>query len=153
MKWVTCLGGIICCTYLEPATCSEKKTQSKELHNKPVHLAKGEPRKVIDFVNKAVDMSGRGLHTKSNPFGVEIKISGLRPGEVLHEVCPYESLCTPLNGIPGFLIPTETENGRVDHSLLMNSFKTAFALYDEDTLHDLLIGEVPQSSDKFLQTA
>ena len=125
----------------------------KELHNKPVHLAKGEPRKVIDFVNKAVDMSGRGLHTKSNPFGVEIKISGLRPGEVLHEVCAYEDLCTPLNGIPGFLIPTETENGRVDHSLLMKSFKTAFALYDEDTLHDLLVGEVPQCSDKILQTA
>lgn len=49
-------------------------------------LDMGEPVRIYDLANQIVNLSGLNLKNKSNPQGdIEIKITGLRPGEKLYE--------------------------------------------------------------------
>lgn len=124
-----------------------------DLHVRPVHLSKGAPRKVMDFVNQVVDMTGKGVRTETNPFGVEIKFSGLRPGEKLHEKCACEGRCTPLAGNPDILVPIEPVRASVEHGLMMTNFRTALELYDETALRNLLVSDATEAEGDVLQTA
>lgn len=49
-------------------------------------LDMGEPVKIIDLAKKMIQLSGLTVKSKENPAGdIEIKFSGLRPGEKLYE--------------------------------------------------------------------
>ncbi|WP_416560466.1 polysaccharide biosynthesis protein [Limnohabitans sp. yimb22184] len=49
-------------------------------------LDMGEPVKIIDLAKRMVELSGLGLKDEANPAGdIEIRITGLRPGEKLYE--------------------------------------------------------------------
>ena len=49
-------------------------------------LDMGERVKIKDFVNKMIKLSGLSIKDDNNPTGeIEVKITGLRPGEKLHE--------------------------------------------------------------------
>ena len=49
-------------------------------------LDMGEPIKIIDLAERMIKLSGLSLKSKNNPSGdLEIKITGLRPGEKLFE--------------------------------------------------------------------
>ena len=77
-------------------------------------LDMGKPICIKDLVIKLIKLSGLQLKNDSNPNGdIEIKITGLRPGEKL-----YEEL----------LIDAETEN--TDHPLIFRA-KENFILMDE----------------------
>ena len=77
-------------------------------------LDMGKPICIKDLVIKLIKLSGLQLKDDSNPNGdIEIKITGLRPGEKL-----YEEL----------LIDAETEN--TDHPLIFRA-KENFILMDE----------------------
>lgn len=126
---------------------------SDQLHARPAHLSKGEPRKVMDFVNKVVDMSGKGLRTESNPYGVEIKFCGLRPGEELHESNGASASCTPLDDNPNILMAMPAVEPTVEHGLLMKRFKSGLDQHDENALRRLLGGSYSKAEEKVLQTA
>lgn len=126
---------------------------SDTLHANPVHLSKGEPRKVMGFVNKVIDMTGKGVRSDSNPYGVDVRFSGLRPGEMLHETCACEDRCKPLDVNPDFLLAEETNPSSVEHGLLMKSFTIALEQYDEDALRHLLATSKADISKEVLQTA
>lgn len=126
---------------------------SDRLHAQPAHLCKGEPRRVMDFVNKVVDMSGKGMFSESNPFGVEIKFSGLRPGEVLHEECHASRNCTALEANPNLLMASQPEISSVEHGLLMKGVKAGLEQHDEDALRRLLHLDRDKTTEKVLQSA
>lgn len=49
-------------------------------------LNMGEPVKIFDLARRMIEMSGRTVRDRNNPEGdIEIKITGLRPGEKLYE--------------------------------------------------------------------
>ena len=49
-------------------------------------LDMGEPVKIYDLAKQMIRLSGLSLKDSSNPYGdIEIKITGLRPGEKLYE--------------------------------------------------------------------
>ena len=49
-------------------------------------LDMGEPVKIVDLAKRMIELSGLGLKDESNPNGdIEIKVTGLRPGEKLYE--------------------------------------------------------------------
>jgi len=49
-------------------------------------LEMGNPVKIVDLARKLILLSGKSLKDEENPSGdIEILVSGLRPGEKLHE--------------------------------------------------------------------
>jgi FlaA1/EpsC-like NDP-sugar epimerase len=49
-------------------------------------LDMGEPVRIYDLATRVVELSGLSLRTEKNPLGdIEIKVTGLRPGEKLYE--------------------------------------------------------------------
>jgi FlaA1/EpsC-like NDP-sugar epimerase len=49
-------------------------------------LDMGEPVRIMDLAKRMVELSGLGLKDESNPAGdIEIRVTGLRPGEKLYE--------------------------------------------------------------------
>ena len=127
---------------------------AEAIHNKPVHLSKGEPQRVMDFVEKAIKMTGKGMRSEDNPSGVEVKFCGLRPGEVMHERCPFQRRYKPFCNNSNLLMSNEPAECSVEHGFLMNSFSSALVQYDEDALHHLLANSFDDvASNKVLQTA
>ena len=57
----------------------------------------GEPVKIIDLAKQMINLSGLKLKDEKNPDGeIEIKLTGLRPGEKLYEelLIDYKSIPT-----------------------------------------------------------
>lgn len=123
-----------------------------DLHARPAHLSKGMPRQIMEFVTKVIDMTGKGVRSEDNPFGVEVRFSGLRPGEELHETCPCSEHCIPLGANPNLLMAQDSSPAAVEHALLMQSFTTAMEQHDEAALRHLL-QPTPKPADKVLQSA
>ncbi|MCF2871340.1 polysaccharide biosynthesis protein [Octadecabacter sp. G9-8] len=48
-------------------------------------LDMGKPMKIVDVARRMVEMSGASVQSPDNMGGIEIKITGLRPGEKLYE--------------------------------------------------------------------
>ncbi|MDC0739701.1 polysaccharide biosynthesis protein [Cognatishimia sp. SS12] len=123
------------------------------LHAQPAHMCKGTPRKVMDFVHKVVDLSGKGLRSDANPFGVDVKFCGLRPGEALHETCDAEKFCTPLAANPDLLLAPKPDISILDHNLALKAFREAIANFDEDALRAMLNPGVSARKEPLLQSA
>ena len=61
-------------------------------------LDMGDPILIKDIAKKLIQLSGKTIKTKDNPSGdIEIKITGLRPGEKLHEELLVDSNASPTN--------------------------------------------------------
>ncbi|SMX45203.1 polysaccharide biosynthesis protein [Octadecabacter ascidiaceicola] len=48
-------------------------------------LDMGKPMRIIDIARRMIEMSGATVQSPTNPGGIEIKVTGLRPGEKLYE--------------------------------------------------------------------
>ena len=48
-------------------------------------LDMGNPVKILDLAKRMIEISGGTFKTSTNPNGIEIKVTGLRPGEKLYE--------------------------------------------------------------------
>ena len=59
-------------------------------------LDMGDPILIKDIAKKLIQLSGKTIKTEDNPYGdIEIKITGLRPGEKLHEELLVDSNASP----------------------------------------------------------
>ena len=48
-------------------------------------LDMGEPMRIIDIAKRMIEMSGATVQSPTNPGGIKVKVTGLRPGEKLYE--------------------------------------------------------------------
>ncbi len=59
-------------------------------------LDMGDPILIKDIAKKLIQLSGKTIKTEDNPYGdIEIKITGLRPGEKLHEELLVDANASP----------------------------------------------------------
>jgi len=106
-------------------------------------LEMGKPIKIYDLAKKMIHLSGLEVKDESNPGGdIEIKITGLRPGEKL-----YEELLIGDNvsGTDNPLIMRAQEDMLVWDELepILNGLAIAIADCDHEQLRKLLIQAVP----------
>ena len=107
-------------------------------------LDMGEPVKIKDLAQKMIKLSGLEIKNVSNPNGdIEIKCTGLRPGEKL-----YEELLVGDDS-------SETDNSRIMRAKedmllwselkpLLDRLKHEIDVYDQEKIRNLLIRLVPE---------
>jgi FlaA1/EpsC-like NDP-sugar epimerase len=107
-------------------------------------LDMGEPLRIVDLAKKMIRLSGLQVKDESNPNGdIEIKYTGLRPGEKL-----YEELLIGDNVL-------ETDNQMIMRAqedmlawnelrLILDKLKVAIDDCDQKKLRELLIKAVPE---------
>jgi len=106
-------------------------------------LDMGEPVRILDLAQKMIRLSGLRLKDKLNPNGdIEIKFTGLRPGEKL-----YEELLIGGNvsktGNPMILRAEEEMLAWGDLKLILDELELAVDSGDQGKLRQLLIKAVP----------
>lgn len=100
-------------------------------------LDMGDPVKVMDLARSMIEMSGLSERSDTNPDGdIEIRVTGLRPGEKL-----YEEL----------LIGSHVS--RSEHPRIMSSRENALSLARLEGLLGTLLGQCRQNSDIGMMSA
>jgi len=106
-------------------------------------LDMGKPVRILDLAQKMIRLSGLRLKDKLNPDGdIEVKFTGLRPGEKL-----YEELLIGGNvsetGNPMIMRATEEMLAWDDLKLILDGLEKAVDSGDQGKLRQLLIKAVP----------
>jgi FlaA1/EpsC-like NDP-sugar epimerase len=107
-------------------------------------LDMGKPVKIFDLAVKIIHLTGLKVKDKLNPDGdIEIKITGLRPGEKL-----FEELLISDNVLktkhPMIMKAREEMISWDDLSVFLNALEVAVTNYNQDELRSLLMQIVPE---------
>ncbi len=106
-------------------------------------LDMGEPVRILDLAQKMIRLSGLRLKDKLNPNGdIEIKFTGLRPGEKLYEELLIGGNVSETNN-PMILRAEEEMLVWSDLKLILDGLQESVDSGDQVTLRQLLIKAVP----------
>ncbi len=106
-------------------------------------LDMGEPVRILDLAEKMIRLSGLRLKDKLNPNGdIEIKFTGLRPGEKLYEELLIGGNVSKTDN-PMILRAEEEMLAWDDLKLILDGLKEAIDSGDQAKLRQLLIKAVP----------
>jgi FlaA1/EpsC-like NDP-sugar epimerase len=106
-------------------------------------LDMGEPVQIVDLARKMIHLSGLQVKDKLNPYGdIEIKFTGLRPGEKLYEELLIGGNVTKTDN-PMILRAEEEMLAWDDLKLILDELELAADSGDQDKLRQLLIKAVP----------
>lgn len=101
-------------------------------------LDMGEPVRILDLARSMIELSGLSVRNESNPEGdIEIELTGLRPGEKIHEELLIDGDADPSDHPRIFrarehrLPPAETES-------MLESVRRGVELRDRSALRNLL---------------
>jgi len=101
-------------------------------------LEMGEPVRIYDLARRMVHLSGLSVADEDNPEGdIEIRVTGMRPGEKLHEELFIGTNIAGTNH-PAILRAEENHASWSDLVDFLEHLKTALEEADEDTLRSLL---------------
>jgi len=106
-------------------------------------LDMGEPVRIVDLARKIIRLSGLEVKDKLNPTGdIEIKFTGLRPGEKLYEELLIGDNVSKTNN-PMIMRAEEEMLIWDDLKLILDELEKAVDSGDHDKLRLLLIKAVP----------
>jgi len=106
-------------------------------------LDMGEPVRIVDLAKKMIRLSGLMVKDKLNPDGdIEIKFTGLRPGEKLYEELLIGGNVSETDN-PMIMRATEEMLAWDDLKLILDGLEKAVDSGDQDNLRKLLIKAVP----------
>lgn len=97
-------------------------------------LDMGQPVSVMQLARRMVESYGKTLRDKNNPNGdIEIRVTGLRPGEKMHEelLINSEKISTPH---PKIWRAQETHPSEIEIAKALNELRDAIAARDESAL-------------------
>lgn len=101
-------------------------------------LDMGEPIKIIEMARRMIEMSGAHIKSKHRPDGIELKVTGLRPGEKLYEELLIDGdnlLPTPHKKI---LKAQESSLSVGDIELMLSRLRHAIQASNSDGIRDLI---------------
>ena len=106
-------------------------------------LDMGEPVRILDLARKMIRLSGLMVKDKLNPGGdIEIKYTGLRPGEKLYEELLIGDNVSETDN-PMIMCAKEEMLAWDDLKLILDGLEKAVDSGDQDKLRQLLIKAVP----------
>ena len=101
-------------------------------------LDMGQPKRILDIARRMIEMSGAKVREEGDSDGIEIKITGLRPGEKLYEellINPDSMIPTPHSKI---LRAQETCLSQIEVAGMIREVKNAIEASDPKTLRTTL---------------
>jgi len=106
-------------------------------------LDMGEPVRIVDLARKMIHLSGLEIKDELNPDGdIEIKFTGLRPGEKLYEELLIGDNVSETNN-PMIMRAEEEMLAWDDLKLIIDELESAIDSNDHHKLRQLLIKAVP----------
>ena len=106
-------------------------------------LDMGEPVRILDLARKMISLSGLMVKDKLNPGGdIEIKYTGLRPGEKLYEELLIGDNVSETDN-PMIMRAKEEMLAWDDLKLILDELELAIDSGDQGKLRQLLIKAVP----------
>jgi FlaA1/EpsC-like NDP-sugar epimerase len=107
-------------------------------------LDMGEPVLILDLAKKMIRLSGLEVRDKKNPNGdIDIKFSGLRPGEKLYEELLIGKNVSSTDN-PKIMMALEEMLSWADLKLIINELVEAIDNFDHAKIRELLIKAVPE---------
>lgn len=98
----------------------------------------GQPVKIMDIAKRMIEMSGGGPKSSRNPDGIEIVMTGLRPGEKLFEALLIDAsslLVTPHEKI---LRADEKKLSQIEIVRIIKDLETAITASSGANVRDIL---------------
>lgn len=106
-------------------------------------LDMGEAVKIVDLASKMAHLMGHSIRTESNPTGsIELKFSGLRPGEKLYEELLIGAGEQPTQH-PRIMAADEIKLSFADVLMLLDQLNFALINRDEPKAKQILIEDAP----------
>lgn len=102
-------------------------------------LDMGEPVRIVDLATKMAHLMGHSIRSEESPDGtMELKFTGLRPGEKLYEELLIDDADTETRH-PRIMGADETKLGFADVVMLLDELNYALVNYDEKEAMDILL--------------
>jgi FlaA1/EpsC-like NDP-sugar epimerase len=111
-------------------------------------LDMGEPVKILDLAKKMIHLSGLKVRNKNSLNGdIEIKYTGLRPGEKLYEELLIGTNTTKTEN-PKIMAATEDMILWKDLQKILDDLQNLIDKYDQNSLRELLVKVMPEYKPK-----
>lgn len=105
-------------------------------------LDMGQPMKIVDIAHRMIEMSGAQVRSDTSSNGIEVQITGLRPGEKLYEELLIDDdslVATPHEKI---LCAEEDRLSQIEVAAMLNELQKALTAGDADALRACVKGFV-----------
>ena len=97
-------------------------------------LDMGEPMKIYDIARQMIEMSGHEVRQGNSDAGVEIKITGLRPGEKLYEELLIDDKSLVGTPHPKILRASETQLSQIEVAGMLKEIGDAVQRGDAEAI-------------------
>lgn len=105
-------------------------------------LDMGEPMQITEIARRMIEMSGSRVKSEDDPNGIEIKFTGLRPGEKLYEELLIEDdslVATPHGKI---MRASETKLSEIETVRMLRDLEAAVTRADPDGIRNVIKRDV-----------
>jgi FlaA1/EpsC-like NDP-sugar epimerase len=101
-------------------------------------LDMGKPMRIIDIARRMIEMSGATVQSPNAPDGIEIKVTGLRPGEKLYEELLIDNASLTETPHEKILRAQEEKHSEIMTKRMLKDFEAAVADADRDEIRRLV---------------
>lgn len=101
-------------------------------------LDMGKPMKIIDIAKRMIEMSGATVQSPTNPNGIEVKVTGLRPGEKLYEELLIDDASLTETPHEKILRAQEEKHSEIITKKMLKGFEAAVANADPEEIRKLV---------------
>ena len=102
-------------------------------------LDMGEPMRIIDIARRMIEMSGATVQSPSNPGGIEVKVTGLRPGEKLYEELLIDDASLTETPHEKILRAQEEKHSEIMTARMLKGFEAAVAEANTEEIRKLVM--------------
>ncbi len=107
----------------------------------------GEPHKIADLAEKMIELSGSKVKNKKTDDGIEIKFTGLRPGEKMFEELLIDGNFTKTNH-DDIVIANEKVNNLSDLDFVLNQLSNAVQTENSDKIISIFENNIEGFNDR-----
>lgn len=102
-------------------------------------LDMGKPMRIIDIAKRMIEMSGATVQSPTNPGGIEVKVTGLRPGEKLYEELLIDDASLTETPHEKILRAQEEKHSEIMTARMLKGFEAAVANANAEEIRALVV--------------